>query len=95
MNYCQNKNAFGSKESPSYENTDIWAIFTAARCGYIPYGDTNYFDKWFANTKRVICSYFKKSGELMFLQWKDNRTSKIKFLSLLKLLDMIQGTFRL
>lgn len=26
MNYCQNKNAFGSKESPSYENTDIWAI---------------------------------------------------------------------
>ena len=54
MNYCQNKNAFGSKESPSYENTDIWAIFTAARCGYIPYGDTNYFDKWFANTKEYL-----------------------------------------
>ena len=38
LDYCKDKkNAFGPKDSPSYENTDIWAIFTAARCGYVPY----------------------------------------------------------
>ena len=30
LDYCKDKNAFGPKDSPSYENTDIWAIFTAA-----------------------------------------------------------------
>ena len=75
MNYCQNKNAFGSKESPSYENTDIWAIFTAARCGYIPYGDTNYFDKWFANTKEYL-QLLKNQGTDVS-QWKTTELSKL------------------
>lgn len=53
MKYCENKNNFGPKDSPSYENSEIWSVFTAARCGYVPYGDNSYFDKWFANTKNT------------------------------------------
>ena len=54
MKYCENKNNFGPKDSPSYENSEIWSVFTAARCGYVPYGDNSYFDKWFANTKKYL-----------------------------------------
>ena len=54
MTYCEKNDNFGPKDSPSYENTNIWAIFTAARCGYVPYGDSTYFDKWFANTEKYL-----------------------------------------
>lgn len=54
LDYCASKGAFGTKENPSYENTDIWAIFTAARCGYVPFDDDNYFDNWFKNTKAYL-----------------------------------------
>lgn len=54
LDYCASKGAFGTKENPSYENTDIWAIFTAARCGYVPFDDDNYFDNWFKNTKDYL-----------------------------------------
>ena len=75
MKYCQNKNAFGSKEAPSYENTDIWAIFTAARCGYTPYGDNDYFDKWFVNTKTYLQSLKNQGTDVA--QWKTTDISKL------------------
>lgn len=61
MKYCENTNGFGPKDSPSYENSDIWSVFTAARCGYIPYGDSSYFTKWFANTK-IYLQQLKDNG---------------------------------
>lgn len=61
MKYCENTNGFGPKDSPSYENSDIWSVFTAARCGYIPYGDSSYFAKWFANTK-IYLQQLKDNG---------------------------------
>lgn len=54
MTYCEKNDNFGPMDSPSYENTNIWAIFTAARCGYVPYGDSTYFDRWFANTETYL-----------------------------------------
>lgn len=61
MKYCENTNGFGPKDSPSYENSDIWSVFTAARCGYTPYGDSSYFAKWFANTK-IYLQQLKDNG---------------------------------
>lgn len=61
IKYCENTNGFGPKDSPSYENSDIWSVFTAARCGYIPYGDSSYFAKWFANTK-IYLQQLKDNG---------------------------------
>lgn len=75
LDYCKDKNAFGPKESPSYENTDIWAIFTAARCGYIPYDDNTYFDRWFANTK-IYLQTLKDSGT-DFSTWQATDFSKL------------------
>lgn len=75
LDYCKDKNAFGPKDSPSYENTDIWAIFTAARCGYIPYNDDTYFDKWFTNTK-VYLQELKDSGSDLS-KWQATDLSKL------------------
>ena len=75
LDYCKDKNAFGPKDSPSYENTDIWAIFTAARCGYIPYNDDTYFDKWFTNTK-VYLQELKDSGSNLS-KWQATDLSKL------------------
>lgn len=61
MTYCEKNDNFGPKDSPSYENTNVWAIFTAARCGYVPYGDSTYFARWFANTEKYLQS-LKDSG---------------------------------
>ena len=52
--YGEKKGAFGNKENPSYENTEIWSVFSAARCGYLPYDDPDYFNKWFKNTKEYL-----------------------------------------
>lgn len=46
-------------EGPSWANSDIWFVFTAARCHYDPitgeFNDkTTYFDQWFANTKEYL-----------------------------------------
>ena len=75
LDYCKDKNAFGPKDSPSYENTDIWAIFTAARCGYIPYNDDTYFDKWFTNTKAYLQN-LKVSGTDLS-KWQATDLSKL------------------
>lgn len=61
MKWCEKNNGFGTQSSPSYENTDVWAIFTAARCGYVPFNDETYFDRWFANTKTYL-QELKDSG---------------------------------
>ena len=45
------------------------------RCGYIPYGDTNYFDKWFANTKEYL-QLLKNQGTDVS-QWKTTELSKL------------------
>ena len=75
LDYCKDKNAFGPKDSPSYENTDIWAIFTAARCGYVPYDDSTYFDRWFTNTK-VYLQELKDSGSDLS-KWQATDLSKL------------------
>lgn len=76
LDYCKDKkNAFGPKDSPSYENTDIWAIFTAARCGYVPYDDNTYFDRWFANTK-IYLQELKDSGSDLST-WQATDLSKL------------------
>lgn len=75
LDYCKDKNAFGPKDSPSYENTDIWAIFTAARCGYVPYDDSIYFDRWFTNTK-VYLQELKDSGSDLS-KWQATDLSKL------------------
>ena len=75
LDYCKDKNAFGPKDSPSYENTDIWAIFTAARCGYIPYNDDTYFDRWFTNTKAYLQN-LKVSGTDLS-KWQATDLSKL------------------
>lgn len=54
LDYCRNQGAFGTKENPSFENTDVWAIFTGARCGYVPFDDEDYYDNWFKNTKEYL-----------------------------------------
>lgn len=61
MKWCEKNNGFGTQSAPSYENTDEWAIFTAARCGYVPFDDNTYFDRWFANTKTYL-QELKDSG---------------------------------
>lgn len=33
---------------------DLWAMFSAARGGYVPGGDTAFYDKWFANVKTSL-----------------------------------------
>ena len=75
LDYCKDKNAFGPKDSPSYENTDIWAIFTAARCGYIPYNDDTYFGRWFTNTKAYLQN-LKVSGTDLS-KWQATDLSKL------------------
>lgn len=75
LDYCKDKNAFGPKDSPSYENTDIWAIFTVARCGYVPYDDSTYFDRWFTNTK-VYLQELKDSGSDLS-KWQATDLSKL------------------
>ena len=75
LDYCKDKNEFGPKDSPSYENTDIWAIFTAARCGYVPYDDSTYFDRWFTNTK-VYLQELKDSGSDLS-KWQATDLSKL------------------
>ena len=75
LDYCKENNAFGPKDSPSYGNTDIWAIFTAARCGYIPYDDDTYFDRWFANTKIYLQN--KKDEGTDLSQWQATELSKL------------------
>lgn len=76
LDYCKDKNAFGPKDSPSYENTDIWAIFTAARCGYVPYNDDTYFDRWFVNTK-VYLQELEETGSEDLSQWQATDLSKL------------------
>lgn len=75
MKYCEDKDSFGPKDSPSYNNTDIWAIFTAARCNYVPYGDSTYFDRWFVNTKEYLQSLKDKGTDVA--QWRTTELSKL------------------
>ena len=75
LDYCKDKNAFGPQDAPSYENTDIWAIFTAARSGYVPYDDDTYFDRWFTNTK-VYLQNLKDSGTDLS-KWQATDLSKL------------------
>ena len=75
LDYCKDKNAFGPQDAPSYENTDIWAIFTAARSGYVPYDDDTYFDRWFTNTK-VYLQNLKDSGTDLS-KWQATELSKL------------------
>lgn len=75
LDYCKDRGAFGPKDSPSYGNTDIWAIFTAARCGYIPYDDSTYFDRWFNNTKVYLQS--KKDEGVDLSEWQATELSKL------------------
>lgn len=75
MDYCKNKNAFGPQDAPSYENTDIWAIFTAARCGYVPYDDDTYFSRWFTNTKVYLQSLKDEGKDLS--KWQATDLSKL------------------
>lgn len=75
MKYCEDKDSFGPKDSPSYNNTDIWAIFTAARCNYVPYGDSTYFDRWFVNTKEYLQSLKDKGTNVA--QWRTTELSKL------------------
>ncbi len=49
-------------DNPCWNDGNIWFVFTAARCHYYPNGDTQYFDKWFANTKKKL-QEMKDSGE--------------------------------
>lgn len=65
MNYCQNKNAFGSKESPSYENTDIWAILQQLDAA-IFHMEIQIILTNGLQIPKSICSYLK-IRELMFL----------------------------
>ena len=75
LDYCKNKNAFGPQDAPSYENTDIWAIFTAARSGYVPYDDDTYFGRWFTNTKAYLQN-LKDSGTDLS-KWQATDLSKL------------------
>lgn len=75
MKYCEDKDAFGPKDSPSYQNTDIWAIFTAARCNYVPYGDSTYFDRWFVNTKEYLQTLKDQGTDVA--QWRTTELSKL------------------
>ena len=75
MKYCEDKDSFGPKDSPSYNNTDIWAIFTAARCNYVPYGDSTYFDRWVVNTKEYLQSLKDKGTDVA--QWRTTELSKL------------------
>lgn len=75
MKYCEDKDAFGPKDAPSYQNTDIWAIFTAARCNYVPYGDSTYFDRWFVNTKEYLQTLKDQGTDVA--QWRTTELSKL------------------
>ena len=56
LKWQEKRGMFGSKDNPGTEENayDIWCIFSAARCGYIPYNDPTWFDRWFYNTKEYI-----------------------------------------
>ena len=41
-------------DNPCWNDNNVWFVFTAARCHYYPNGDKQYFDKWFANTKKEL-----------------------------------------
>ena len=49
-------------ENPCWTDSTVWFVFTAARCHYYPNGDKQYFDKWFANTKKKL-QEMKDNGE--------------------------------
>ena len=48
-------------DNPCWNDNNVWFVFTAARCHYYPNGDKQYFDKWFANTKKKL-QEMKDSG---------------------------------
>ena len=49
-------------ENPCWTDSTVWFVFTAARCHYYPNGDKQYFDQWFANTKKKL-QEMKDNGE--------------------------------
>ncbi|SFA84782.1 Leucine rich repeat-containing protein [Acetitomaculum ruminis DSM 5522] len=54
LTYVEKTDGFESQENPCYTDRNVWAVFTAARCGYVPYGDPTWFDRWFKNTKEYL-----------------------------------------
>ncbi len=68
---CQDHGSFGNKDNPDFLNTDLWAIVTAARCGYQPYQDQEYFIKWYENTAAYI-----RENENLVKDWSATVTAK-------------------
>lgn len=54
LKYQEERGSFGSKDNPGYGSSDSWCVLTAARCGYIPYNDVTWFERWFVNTKAYL-----------------------------------------
>ena len=73
MEWQEAKGAFGSKENPSYEGTDPFNVLAAARCGYIPYDDPTWFDRWFVNTK----AYVEELGEGSLARMQSTTLAKL------------------
>ena len=75
LKWQENRGSFGSKENPGYGlgSSDIWCIFSAARCGYVPFDDPTWFDRWFLNTKK----YVEEKGSKYFDQMSSTDLSKL------------------
>ena len=69
---CQDKNAFGDKDNPAFLDVDVWSVLTAARCGYVPYGDEGYFSRWYENA----AAYLSEQGTSL-KNWKTTDLAKI------------------
>lgn len=68
---CQDKNAFGDKDNPAFLDVDVWSVLTAARCGYVPYDDEEYFARWYENT----AAYLSEQGTSL-KNWKTTDLAK-------------------
>ncbi len=68
---CQDGNSFGDKDNPAFLDVDVWSVLTAARCGYVPYDDEEYFTRWYENA----AAYLSEQGTSL-RNWKTTDLAK-------------------